>query len=342
MGRPIKKGSTDQSTTIRIIDSTTGLPETAVTFETAGIAMWWRREKETITAITEVTLATVDAAHSDGGIIHISDGYYRLDLPDAAVAAGSNEDEVVIGGTVTGMIVIGNSHALVNYDPYDTVRLGLTALPNAVVATEGGLGTVAAGAAKLQQTVDLTASQSIACSDKTGFSLSATGADLILKTSTFAVAIAAAINELATYGLTALNALLVTTGIKTATTAAPTDMALNSTVGKEATLVTIAGYLDTEIAAILADTNELQTDWANGGRLDLLLDGASAPSAATVADAVWDEVLHTAHEVSGSASVLLQASGGAADPLLNTVPGTYGAGTAGEALGKIAGKRIRL
>jgi hypothetical protein len=29
-------------------------------------------------------------------------------------------------------------------------------------------------------------------------------------------------------------------------------------------------------AAILADTNELQTDWANGGRLDLLIDGVKA------------------------------------------------------------------
>jgi len=28
----------------------------------------------------------------------------------------------------------------------------------------------------------------------------------------------------------------------------------------------------TQLAAIVADTNELQTDWANGGRLDLLLD----------------------------------------------------------------------
>ena len=33
---------------------------------------------------------------------------------------------------------------------------------------------------------------------------------------------------------------------------------------------------DGEIAAILADTNELQTDWANGGRLDLILDARSS------------------------------------------------------------------
>lgn len=37
-------------------------------------------------------------------------------------------------------------------------------------------------------------------------------------------------------------------------------------------LVAIKG----DTAAILADTNELQTDWANGGRLDLLIDGIKA------------------------------------------------------------------
>lgn len=43
-----------------------------------------------------------------------------------------------------------------------------------------------------------------------------------------------------------------------------------------AMLATIAAFLDTEIAAILADTNELQTDWVNGGRLDLLIDAIKA------------------------------------------------------------------
>lgn len=60
-----------------------------------------------------------------------------------------------------------------------------------------------------------------------------------------------------------------------------------------ALLTTIAGYLDTEIQAILADTNELQTDWANGGRLDLLLDAAAsgtAPTADQNADALLDRV----------------------------------------------------
>lgn len=70
----------------------------------------------------------------------------------------------------------------------------------------------------------------------------------------------------------------------------------------------IAADTTTDIPAtlttILADTGELQTDLVNGGRLDLLIDAIKAktdnlpaapaatgdiPSAATVADAVWDE-----------------------------------------------------
>lgn len=35
---------------------------------------------------------------------------------------------------------------------------------------------------------------------------------------------------------------------------------------------TVDNFIDTEVAAILADTNELQTDLVNGGRLDLLID----------------------------------------------------------------------
>lgn len=186
----------------------------------------------------------------------------------------------------------------------------------------------------------------------------------------------------------------------------------------------------TQLTAIVADTGELQTDWANSGRLDLILDARASqasvdvidgivdgilldtaeigaagagltsipnsagvttllarlgaftgsglntvlgffhallrkdaaltpsdvggsfdnttdsleavkdgplatapPTAAANADAVWDEVLHTDHEVAGSASVLLQAAGTAADPWLTPIPGAYGAGTAGKILG---------
>jgi hypothetical protein len=44
----------------------------------------------------------------------------------------------------------------------------------------------------------------------------------------------------------------------------------------QASVDIIDDFLDTEIAAILADTNELQTDLVNGGRLDLLIDAIKA------------------------------------------------------------------
>jgi len=114
--REIKGGNADESCVIRIVDSTTGLPETAVEHNTAGIDLWYRREGATKTALTEAALAALDSAHSDGGIEHIGDGCYRLDLPDAAVAAGV--DGVAVGGTVTGMVVIGCYLEIVAYDSH--------------------------------------------------------------------------------------------------------------------------------------------------------------------------------------------------------------------------------
>jgi hypothetical protein len=86
----VTKGSTDRSVRVKIIDSTDGTPETGVVFNTAGIDLWYRRELAARVAITEATLAALTTAHTDGGFLHISDGVYRLDLPDAAFATGAN------------------------------------------------------------------------------------------------------------------------------------------------------------------------------------------------------------------------------------------------------------
>lgn len=145
----VKKGSTSRSVTLRIVDSGDGTPETGVVFNTSGIDLWYRRESSAKVSITEATLAALTTAYASGGFLHISDGEYRLDLPDAAYATGANH--VDVGGTVTGMIVIGGRVRLVDYDPEDTVRLGLTALPNAAAEAAGGLYTRGSGAGQLNQ-----------------------------------------------------------------------------------------------------------------------------------------------------------------------------------------------
>lgn len=199
-----KAGTTDVSVVIRIIDSTDGTPETGVVWNTAGIDLEYRREGATSTNITEATLAGLDSAHADGGFLHIGNGYYRLDLPDAACAAGVAG--VLVHGTVTGMVVIGCYVQLVTFDPFDTVRLGLTALPNAAANAAGGLPISAGGALALD------------------------------------------------------------------TKLANTDQITVARMGALTDWID-GGRLDLILDGILADTGELQTDWVNGGRLDLLLDG---------------------------------------------------------------------
>jgi hypothetical protein len=137
--RPIVKGSTDQSTVIRILD-TDGVPIQNIEHDTAGLSLWYRREGGSVTSISPVSLAAANSAHSDGGIEHLDDGYYRVDPADAAFATGANG--VLIAGAVTGGVVIGAYHTLTDVNPYDAVRNGMTSLPNATAGGNGGLPTV--------------------------------------------------------------------------------------------------------------------------------------------------------------------------------------------------------
>lgn len=249
MGRPIKKGSTDKSTVIRILDSTTFLPEEAVEHDTAGIDLWYRREGGLRVAIVEAALAGADAAHADGGIEHIDDGYYRLDLPDLAWAAGS--DGVAIGGTVTGMIVIGNYHTLVDYDPYDTVRMGMTALPNAAADAAGGLPISDAGGLDLDAQIGTDID---AILTDTGTTL-----DTLIKD----------VPTVAEFNARSLPSADYTIVADLGTVQTGDSFAI---VNGDHGLVSIQDDID----AILIDTNELQTDLVNGGRLDLILDAILA------------------------------------------------------------------
>lgn len=66
------------------------------------------------------------------------------------------------------------------------------------------------------------------------------------------------------------------------------------------------------------------------GNLDNL--SSAPPAAATIADAVWDEAI-SGHLTSGTTGASLNGAGSAGDPWSTTLPGAYGAGTAGKILG---------
>jgi len=172
---------------------------------------------------------------------------------------------------------------------------------------------------------------------------------------------AIAVENIADNAITA--AKIANGAIDAATFAADVDAEIATMVWNAATAsYGGAGTYGQAVEDTLADTNELQTNQGNW----LTATGFSTHSAADVADAVWDEVLHTAHEEAGSASVLLQgatapsaadvadavwnetladhlgagstgnalnAAGSAGDPWATALPGAYGAGTAGLLLG---------
>lgn len=151
----IKKGSIDISVYVFIPDSssTTGAGLTGLVFNSAGLTCYYVRPLGSATQLTLAT-QTVTGAHSDGGFVEVSStnmpGLYRLDLSDTIVSSGVNSVVVMLKGA-TNMPPVSLEIELVAYDPQDTVRLGLTALPNAAAEAAGGLYTRGTGAGQINQ-----------------------------------------------------------------------------------------------------------------------------------------------------------------------------------------------
>lgn len=143
----VKAGSTDVSIDLWVADSSssTGAGLTGVAYNAAGLSCYYRRGATgTVTALTLAT-QTVGGAHSDGGFVETSSsnmpGAYRLDLSDAIVAAGVPYVVIMLKGA-TNMAPTIVLIQLVSFDPGDSTRLGLAALPSAAPAANGGLPTV--------------------------------------------------------------------------------------------------------------------------------------------------------------------------------------------------------
>lgn len=130
----------------------------------------------------------------------------------------------------------------------------------AVGSVTGAVGSVTGAVGSVTGNVGGNVTGSVGSVAAGGITASSIAADAIGASELAADAAA----EIAAAVRTELTTELARVDVATSTRAAASDLS------------TVAGYLDTEIAAILADTNELQTDWANGGRLDLILDARAS------------------------------------------------------------------
>jgi len=164
----IKKGTTSKRVAIFIQNSsvTTGAGLTGLVFNSASLSWYYWREDEGNANATVVTLATATrGTFASGGFVEKDatnmPGFYEIGIPDAALATGANWVCMILKGA-TNMAPLTLEIQLVNYDPNDSVRLGLTALPNAAADAAGGLPISDAGGLDLDARLDAAVSSRLA------------------------------------------------------------------------------------------------------------------------------------------------------------------------------------
>lgn len=139
----VLKGDTSRIEYIFIQNSslTTGAGLTGLAFNSASLTAYYVRTQGSATAITLAT-QTVTGAFSSGGFVEVDatnmPGVYRLDIPDACFATGVDKVVIMLKGA-TNMAPVTLEYQLVNFNPEDGVRMGMTALPNAAADAAGGL-----------------------------------------------------------------------------------------------------------------------------------------------------------------------------------------------------------
>lgn len=150
------RGRTSQIIPVRIVDSN-GLPKTGLVFNTSGLSAVYQRELDA--APTTITLATMTAGTwATGGFIELNStsmpGVYAVGIPNAAISAADASTWSVIQfvGTVAANLYAQPIRIdLVAVNVQDSVRYGLTALPNANAEAAGGLYTRGTGAGQINQ-----------------------------------------------------------------------------------------------------------------------------------------------------------------------------------------------
>ena len=143
----IQKGTTSQTLLIFIQDSTStsvsGL--TGLTNASSGLSWYYYREGAG-TGATQVTLAAQTlGTFTSGGFVEVDQtdmpGWYEVGVPDAALASGADFVGMQLKGA-TNMSPVNIEVQLTDIDLNDSVRAGLTAIPNVAAGGVGGIGDV--------------------------------------------------------------------------------------------------------------------------------------------------------------------------------------------------------
>jgi len=309
------------------VDSTDGnTEETALTIANTDIKLW-------------KTGATTLANKNSGGGTHISNGIYYavLDATDTNTVGS-----MIIFVHVSGALAVRVETVVLPAQVYDSIIAGTDLLDvntsqlGGTTQTGNDVGadvdailvdtgtTLDAALAVVDANVDSILADTgtdgvvVAAGSKTGYTLTAT-TGLGNQTADITGNLSGSV------GSVTASVTVGTNNDKTgyALSAAGVDAIFDEPTAGHVT----AGTYGVAITDTLADTNELQTDDVPG-----LIAALNDPTAAAIADAVWDEAI-AGHLGAGSTGEALNAAGAAGDPWTTTLPGAYGAGSAGYIIG---------
>ena len=248
MSHVLRVGVADQIAYFRAYN-TDGSAKTDLTSLTTGLTLSVFRVGASSVSIASLSNKAADnTAHADGAIRNVGGNLYTIDIPDAATA--TQVPSIVVRGSYTGGVIEGLEHPIVAYDPSLAYQQQLWAAATSTVNLSGTTiktaTDVEADTLDIQSRIPLTLDNGNMRSS---------------------------VQSMATNVLTA-SAL-----------ASDAVAEIQSGLALESTLTVIAGYLDTEIAAIKAKTDNLPSDPASASTL-----AASFVTVNTKLDAIDDYV----------------------------------------------------
>lgn len=146
---------------VRILDDTDGTPATGVVAATTGQEIWYQRGPNTAIVTdggSAADLAGITTAHTDWRFIHIREGWYRVDLPDAAFIEGVGSVICGINATgFTGISVTVDISAILKFQGSpDSVTSTTTTFPTGTTPLKGDTIMVVDGTGEPGNTVLVT------------------------------------------------------------------------------------------------------------------------------------------------------------------------------------------
>lgn len=304
-----RAGTTSKIVRVFIQDSsqTDGRGLTGLVFNSGSLTAYYIKEGDASPTVITLVTATV-GTWTSSGFVQIDatnmPGWYELHLPNAAIASGKSTGVMLKGAA--NMVQTVLEIELEAVDNQDTVRLGLTALPNAAAGANGGLPT---GNASGQVAVATIASGAITATaiaadaitaakvadgtiDAATFAAGAITAAAIAADAITAAKVADGTIDAATFAAGAINAAAIATDAITAAKIAADAIGASELAADAVTEIQSGLATASALATVQADTDDIQTRIPAalvGGRMDSSV-GAMAAAVLTATAIAADAI----------------------------------------------------